>query len=53
MPTLRFLAPAVAALALTGCGMKGPLYLPPPKPQPTQAAQPAQPAQPTKQEPAK
>ncbi|WP_083961883.1 LPS translocon maturation chaperone LptM [Tepidiphilus margaritifer] len=27
---MRFLLPLVLALALAGCGVKGPLYLPPP-----------------------
>ncbi len=37
----RVLTPLLAWVVLTGCGQKGPLYLPPPQPAPQSKAPPA------------
>jgi predicted small lipoprotein YifL len=42
--SILLLALCAATAALSGCGNKGPLFMPPPKPTPAQTAKPAAPA---------
>lgn len=46
----RVLTLLVLAAMLSGCGLKGPLYMPGTKPPPRQPAKPSTPPQPTNQD---